>query len=224
MSGTQQSRPRLHVFSLGKFGAAAARRFLALNSDAIETPIVDHTLPMPETWPSARLHVLFSWRPAPAICELMEELSYKWRLPFIPVVIDSARLQIGPVIVPGETACWTCWIHRSRQHSPWPDSHASLLQHYATHASEGPAGYLELFAEMAASRVHSIIESLESSASDPGSIWQIDMLTRKILTGRVVGIHDCPRCGNRLAPDTRSYISLQQDLSYLWPSAVTDRG
>jgi bacteriocin biosynthesis cyclodehydratase domain-containing protein len=154
----------------------------------------------------------------------MEELSYKWRLPFIPVVIDSARLQIGPVIVPGETACWTCWIHRSRQHSPWPDSHASLLQHYATHASEGPAGYLELFAEMAASRVHSIIESLESSASDPGSIWQIDMLTRKILTGRVVGIHDCPRCGNRLAPDTRSYISLQQDLSYLWPSAVTDRG
>ncbi|HWG50624.1 MAG TPA: TOMM precursor leader peptide-binding protein [Candidatus Acidoferrales bacterium] len=171
---------------------------------------------MPEVWPGSRLNVMVSWRPAPTFCELLQELSYKWKKPFVPVVVEALKLQIGPILIPGQGSCWTCWARRSRQHSDWSWPRSVMMQHYAQNAGDGPAGYLEPLVMVAAAKLCQTIDDVDFSSANPGFVWQIDMLTRQITTGKVVGIHDCPRCGLHRPALTRSFAAMQQELSYLW--------
>ena len=213
----------VHILSVGDFGQAVATHLKALQPDVVETVVKNDTVPMPEMWPASRVTVIAGWRPAPNLCELLEELSYRWQRPFIPLFQVSSVLRLGPVVVPGEGPCWSCWIQRFRQHAEWPEAEAALLEHYARHAEAGPRGFLEPFAVMAAARLSQTLQQL--SAKDPiaGQIWQIHMLTREITTGQMVGVHGCPRCGLHREPSVRAFATMREDLAYLWPHVPGER-
>jgi bacteriocin biosynthesis cyclodehydratase domain-containing protein len=214
----QEGNPPLpvHLLTLGAFGRAVARYLGTLRSDVKETPVSDNTIPIPEMWPISRVTAITSWRPAPTLCKLLEELSYDWQRPFVPLFQSSTALRLGPVVVPGQGPCWTCWTQRFRQHAEWPEAEAVILDHYAQHGEAGPHGFLEPFAMMAAERLSSIIDQLSSSIPIAGNIWQIDMLTRDISVSRVVGVHDCSRCGLHRAAATRTVAPMRAELEYLW--------
>jgi bacteriocin biosynthesis cyclodehydratase domain-containing protein len=207
----------LHLLSVGAFGKAVGRHLKNLRSDVVETVVTGDIVPMPEVWPKYRLSIVASWRPDPNLCAMMEELSYESQRPLIPLIVESTVLRLGPVVVPGQGSCWSCWIQRIQQHSDWREAQSSLLDYYANHPEAGPRGYLEPFAGIAAARLTEVIEDLDSSGKGAGYVWEIDMMSREIETRTAIGIHDCPRCGLHKNAPTRSYSDLQQDLGYLWP-------
>jgi bacteriocin biosynthesis cyclodehydratase domain-containing protein len=206
------------LLSVGGFGLAVAKFLVTLRTDVEELVVTDDTIPLPEVWPHARMHLIASWRPVHHICDLLNELSHGWRTPFVPLVADSKRLQLGPVTIPGGGSCWACWVRRSRQHAAWPKEYSALLEYYASHPQAGPQGYLEPFALMAAVRLSETIDALDRSTATAGEVWQIDMITREITTSMVVGVHDCPWCGLGQSPRTRSFAGIQSHLADLWTS------
>jgi bacteriocin biosynthesis cyclodehydratase domain-containing protein len=152
----------------------------------------------------------------PSVCELLDRRCHEERRPFVPLVADAAVLRLGPIVVPGHGSCWGCWLRRFKQHAQWPAQRAALLQHYAARPDAGPRGHLEPFALLAAARLSEVIDGLDASCELAGRLWQMDMLTRDVVTSVVVGVHDCPRCGLRRSPPLRTVEELRRSLAYLW--------
>ncbi len=211
MKSDPLKRP-LHVLSAGPFGSAIAKWIRYLCAATAETKVTDNTLPMAETWPQARAHVVASWRPVPELCALADELCYRWELPFIPVIADRAIVRVGPLIIRG-LSCWTCWTARARQHEPWLAEQEALLEFYTQHPTSGPGGFLEPFALMAATRLFGIIDSLDRNQAVAGTVWEINLLNGAMRSGVLNGVHDCPRCGTLRPPATRTVLDLSRELN-----------
>jgi bacteriocin biosynthesis cyclodehydratase domain-containing protein len=218
MNQRDTSSSTIHVLSIGDFGRAVAAHLKALGPRVLETVVNDHTVPLPHLWPLCDVIVLAGWRSSPNLCELVEELSYARQWPFVPVFQVAGLLRLGPVVVPGEGPCWTCWTQRLKQHAEWPDAEAALLEHYARQADAGPRGFLEPFALMAAARLSQTIQQLSTRQAIAGQVWQIHMLTREITRSQVIGIHGCARCGLHRAESARSFDPMREELAYLWAS------
>jgi bacteriocin biosynthesis cyclodehydratase domain-containing protein len=205
----------VHLLSVGTFGRAVGQSLRSLHEELEETVIAGDSIPNLEGWPISRVNVIVSCRPIPHLCGWLDRISYERRQPFIPVILDSGFLRVGPIVIPGES-CWNCWMRRLEQHSDWPNEFSALMRFYSSYSGKGPQGYLEPFAMIGAAQIVENIRALEESSAIPGYVWQIDIIRREIITSRVIGIHDCPRCGLHRSPQTRNYLDMQADLSYLW--------
>jgi bacteriocin biosynthesis cyclodehydratase domain-containing protein len=186
---------RVNVFSVGPFGRAVATYLKAFEPDMMETECSDERAPFSEECSQGGINVMASWRPVPRLCEHLDKFSSAARRPFVPLVLESNVLRLGPIIIPGEEGCWLCWEKRSAQHAAAPDDRAAVLEYYSAHAGAGPKGYLEPFALIGAINIKQVVDLLRSSNQCAGHIRQIDLVTRQIKTGVLVGIHNCPRCG-----------------------------
>jgi bacteriocin biosynthesis cyclodehydratase domain-containing protein len=222
MADLRTSTLPVQLLAVGSFGRAVAAYLKTFCADLYETSVDDDVIPLPETWPAARLTVLTAWRPVPSLCELLDDVCHRWNRPFVPLILDSTILRLGPIVMPGQEGCWGCWTRRYNQHITWPEERSALLQYYASHPDSGPKGFLEPFAMMGASQLRQTIEALDSSTARPGHVWQIDMLTGNITTSTVVGLQGCTRCGEHRPEATRSYAEMRQTLSYLWTRAAGD--
>jgi bacteriocin biosynthesis cyclodehydratase domain-containing protein len=203
----------VHVISVGAFGEAVAQNLRGIRSDICETKAASCAKSM--TWPLATAHVVATWRPTHELCYLVEKISYEQRRPFIPLVMDSRRLSLGPIVIPDAGACWTCSVKRYEQHSESLNFTSILHEYYDKHSNVGPEGYLEPFAIIGAERVSATIDALNSPHTLAGAIWQIDLLTLRITTGKVVGVDNCPRCGLHRPVEMRSVAEMQQALAHL---------
>jgi bacteriocin biosynthesis cyclodehydratase domain-containing protein len=208
------------LLSLGPFGSAVARQLKTLRRDFVGITVAGSAFPTDSRWTTARMYIVASWRPVADLCESITNLSCQQERPFVPLVMDSAMLRLGPVFIPGQGGCWDCWTRRSRQHSPSREEHSALADHYATHPDDGPQGYLEPFALIGAARISAVMDAADSLFSMGGYLWQIDLMTRIITTGKVVGIHDCPRCGLHRPPTTRTFSEMRGALAHLWTGDV----
>ena len=212
----------VHALSVGSFGHATVEYLRAFCTDLIETTVMDDTIPLPAVWPESSAYVVASWRPVRHFCQLLDELSWTRKRPFVPAMVDSTILRVGPVIFPGQGSCWQCWAHRYTQHDVWRQERHALLEHYASNPCAGPKGYLEPFSMIAASRLAALLDGIRHPNPPAGYIWQIDLITRQISSGVVVGVHDCPRCGLHMPAENRGSSRLTRELSYLWKDAAID--
>ncbi len=216
MAEQETSLTAPHVLSIGAFGRAVAQYLRVFRADLVETIVTDDTIALPSVWPKSCAVIVASWRPVPHFCELLNDLSFTWGRPFIPLILDSTILRIGPVVMPNRGSCWVCWARRYSQHDAWRQERRVLLEHYASDPTAGPRGYLEPFAMIGASRLASILGALEDPNAPAGLLWQIDVITREITAGTVVGVHDCPKCGLHRPIAERSFSAMRRDLAYLW--------
>jgi bacteriocin biosynthesis cyclodehydratase domain-containing protein len=206
----------VRVVSVGPFGRAVAGYLRRLRGDALEMS-TDAALST-ERSPPARMIVVAAWRPVVYLCDRCDQFSHDRGTPFLPLIADSANLTLGPIVVPGCGSCWSCYRRRLRQHGEWLEGRSALSEHYVQRSETGPQGYLDPFALIGAARIAQIIDALDSEAAQAGRVWQIDMVTREIVTSTVTGIHGCPRCGLHRRSETLSTAELRQHLAYLWPA------
>lgn len=211
----------LNVIPVGPFGRAVARHLKAFEPGMVEMEISDGEMPALEE--CRGMSVVASWRPTSTLCDYLCRYSRKANVPFIPLTLEGSALRLGPIILPGEGGCWLCWTKRSAQHAASPDEQAAVLEYYSSHRHAGPQGYLEPFARLGATKLKQTIDALRSSTAMGGCIWQIDVITRQISTGTVVGIHNCPRCGLQREGPKRSIDDMQRHLT-AWRESAARRG
>lgn len=205
-----------HIVSVGRFGEAVARYLSKMITDLIET---QGTFCATSTsWPTATVHIVATCSACLDPCYLYESMSYDQGLPFIPLVMDSRALVLGPVVVPGDNGggCWSCSVMRSRQHSPLGRYKTIISEYYRSHSDAGPQGYLEPFAMMGAARLSAMIDALAVPSTVAGKIWQIDLLSLRVTEGTAIGIDNCPRCGLHRPQLTRSVTDMRSALHHLW--------
>ena len=211
----------LHLFTVGPFGKAVARHLRTV-IEFRNTTVADEVMP-DQVWSmAAAINVVVAWRPVPTLCAILDDLSFERRTRFLPLILDGTVMMVGPFIVPGAGSCWHCWNLRCQQHAAGPNEREALLDYYASHPEEGPDGYLEPFAMMGAARINEAVTLFQRAQAIPSAIWQIDMLSLDITQTVAVGVNDCPRCGLRRPPATRSFSELQKRLAYLWPETPNE--
>jgi len=201
----------LQMISIGAFGRAVVRhlrdqrsKFSEASSNHLNSPLRNSAV------------ILAAPHPAPALCESWASLAQEKGRAFLPVVIDESIIRLGPVIVPGLSGCWRCWMARYRQHDPHPRETAALHAFYNDHPESGPGGYLEPFAWIAASQLRAILDSRASLERWAGKLWQVDIFSREVTTGELVGVDGCCCCGLPRPLHSRTYTEMRESLAYLW--------
>ncbi|MDJ1132791.1 TOMM precursor leader peptide-binding protein [Streptomyces iconiensis] len=216
----------VHVLAVGDFGAEVARclgrahpgTVVSHDRAARGTALLDSS-----GWPPARIRVLASWRETPRLMETLDARSADWRTPWFPVVNEHPRLRVGPVVVPGEGACYRCFRRRRAQHEP-PSTRSTLLHtHYDAHPEAGVAGFLPHHVDMAAAAASDVLHRIErgESADTAGNVRHWNVLEHRMSSARVVGVHGCDRC-RRSSPDaaTASWEPLARELTPLLAGAA----
>jgi bacteriocin biosynthesis cyclodehydratase domain-containing protein len=133
------------------------------------------------------------------------------------VILDHPQLEIGPAVVPGLGACHDCYRRRLAQHDTARVIRAAVGDHYDAHPESGPDGYLPSTALLAAAVAAEVVDRLRTdAAAEAGRVRQIEVPTQQVRTGRVVGVHGCPRCGLGRDETTRSYERLPEMLQGVW--------
>src|SRR5262249_54040856 len=184
-------------------------------ADVVETAAESRPL-HPARWPAARLLLLAAWRPVRTLSRTLDEMSHAWRTPFIELVTETPYLRVGPVVVPGLSACSGCAERRARQHSQRPNEHQALREFYDANPEQGPHGFLPALAEIGAVQLAEFVRQLEHDpARAAGRVWRMNIVRRETTTGTVVGIHGCARCGLRRDEGTRSFERLARVTRHL---------
>jgi bacteriocin biosynthesis cyclodehydratase domain-containing protein len=225
MEYTHMNKPRnagsglqLYIQTVGSFGEKIGDVLKELWQGPLGGVSVRNNEPSATDWPDADLFVLAAWRPVPHLCRLFEQRSYVTKTPFIPIFMEAPHLQVGPVVVPGIGACYTCFEKRVLQHSARRDSESARRHFYETHPDSGPKGFLIPFAEIAAIRLIHILSALKTDpVSVAGGVWRLDTITRQVTCGQTVGIHGCIRCGLGFAEEKRSFAMLHTQLERFLP-------
>lgn len=207
----------VHLLSVGAFGQAVATTLQSLLPQVSETRLDQYGQTHPMLWPTADVHLLAAWRPVPTLSRLLDEMSHAWRTPFIEAVMETPSLRVGPVVVPGESACYGCFTKRSLQHAQRPTEYQALRDYYDTNAKEGPQGFVPAFADIAAIRLAQMVEQLEREPlSIAGRVWHLNLMQRDTAQATVVGVHGCARCGLGRDEALRSFAALRQELDWLF--------
>lgn len=206
----------LHITWVGPFGRAVADYVSLLHPKTCATESVGCDMSAAEPASVCDAEVVVAWRPMRYVCESIAAFSRQRKLPFIPVILDSGVLSLGPIILPG-SACWNCWMMRSQQHSPFPTQREVLLRFYDSNPHAGPEGFAEPLAMFAASRIIWAVEQCQTRpAAIGGFVWELDLSSRHVQTGQLVGVDGCTNCGLNRPLESRTYAEVRSALSVLW--------
>lgn len=206
----------MSLLAIGSFGSAVRRYLESLGFSMRTSSLKVAPESVPSSISAADIHVLASWRPYPDLCEELNLLCANRKSAFLPVVLDSPYMRIGPVYVPGESGCFLCWGRRQLQHSPSPSQDCQVSDFYAHSRDKGPRGYLDAFAGIAAARVASTLRTRRTLLEAAGSIWRYDIFSGDVSSGSVVGVNGCAVCGLVRHPADQSYREMRTALGYLW--------
>lgn len=210
----------VRIVTAGPFGKAVARSLAALVGNVQQQEFPSTEMPTPDAWPAADIYVAATWRPVPGLCRSLSDHAFRMGTPFIPLIVDSSTLCLGPIIVPGKSGCWRCWELRLQQHSALPREQSALLRFYEENPRAGPGGYLESFASMCAARIAAGIQSQNHLQELAGHIWQVHMLTQEVSTNFLIGVDGCAWCGLGRPFKNRTYAEIQEELACLRANSI----
>lgn len=128
------------------------------------------------------------------------------------VVLTPAGVRLGPVIVPGKSACYECFLRRSAHHEQHWRRTAAI---WRTAESSRLDGWLPSDLLVAEGFVRILADGDPDRGWPAGSVISYQAATGEVSTAKVIGRHGCPRCrpGRDRAMDT--WRDLQEDLSGL---------
>jgi bacteriocin biosynthesis cyclodehydratase domain-containing protein len=208
----------VHLLAIGSFGQAVADEMVTM-LDPVPVRVVSPpgAANLPEDVSEAAelsfaaTIVVLSGRPVPAITEWVDEVSFASGVPWLPVTVDSNVLRTGPLVVPGRSACYRCFQLRTHQHAANPVVELAVAGYYRGGSADEPYGYLPGTVALAASTATDAVDrALAVPASAAGQVRQRDLVSGRLASGTVVGIHGCSRCGLHRDERTRSTVDLHR--------------
>lgn len=206
---TDQQPPETLYLAAGNFGHAVAQQLQTQYPGRIHD-VAPGT--HPSMWPYAQTLVLATGAERPRIADAVDQACFQRGIPWIHVVARAAEIQVGPVVIPGRTACCRCSERRRRQHRlALPSSHPerdsaenpsefALLKH---HTSLAAALTRQAFSEIA-----------EAASGGPaaGTVRSVNLVSGTITCAPTVGTDNCARCGSRFGPKSEARQALWAEL------------
>lgn len=214
---------RIHIIAQGSFGPAVASRIEQLSAahHTVTTTRATPSALMAACWPAADLRVLITGRESRKLVEYVDRCAHEERTDFLSISRDHPRLFLGPLVLPGRTACATCACGRADQHDAARAASQPLRDAYDRDLDLEPGGFLPSHVGMAAAYALEIAEELHVTGDSEraGTISQVNLHDGSMRRSTVVGIHGCPRC--RKTPPLSE--SSWQNLTHLGLSAVGEQ-
>lgn len=114
---------------------------------------------------------------------------------FLPVALQDAIGYVGPLVVPGETACFECFRQRVATHVP--DPHVRLAIEAAAAGGRGPAGFVPpmtaLLGDLAAMELLKFF-GLGPPLWQVGTVIEVNLMLPDVTARRVLKLPRCPIC------------------------------
>jgi bacteriocin biosynthesis cyclodehydratase domain-containing protein len=145
----------------------------------------------------SRAFIATMWRPCPAACEEADALAFRHQRPWLPVVMDHPHVRVGPVVVPGQGACFACFTARYDQHDSQHEITAALRAGFDREPDLGPRGYLDHHARLAAALAQMALGDLSDDwlAAAAAQVLTFSVYRNAIRRHPVIARSGCRRCG-----------------------------
>lgn len=181
------------VFTAGSFGAQVGKRLAQLRGARV-LPLGNDLQTLRAEISNASFVAVATWRPHVRICQLIDDLCFEARVPWSLAEIHAQRLACGPLVRPGDGACYHCYRRRWLSHNKAPERELVLQQAYEGDDTLGPVGFIGPMVEIAA---RALASDASAGANEAGRLRLIDVLNGAVLESSVIGVHECPRCRPR---------------------------
>ena len=133
----------------------------------------------------------------PAISE-WNEYCVKNKLKYLPIVLDRLIGYIGPLIVPGETACYECL--RQRENSNMPDFVSQRASEPVAFDRQSINGFLpsmpSIIGNMGTLELTRFYSGIYQLNCNVGTLIEIRLLVPELITRKVLKLPRCPVCSN----------------------------
>jgi bacteriocin biosynthesis cyclodehydratase domain-containing protein len=199
----QKSEDRdILVLASGAFGEGVAER-LSRHHRTTTQDVTSGT--HPSFWPHTNLIVLATDFERPRIAEAVDRAAFAWDIPWFPVLSTANRIQAGPVIIPGSTACYDCFVRRRAQHDLADEAQrAADIKYPVAH----PAHHVGIAVGLAE---QAIDESFGLRPPDAigATVRSFDQVNGGTSRAPVVAVDRCPRCRPARVPEDAGLLWLR---------------
>jgi bacteriocin biosynthesis cyclodehydratase domain-containing protein len=182
------------LFTEGDFGDAVAGRLATVVPRLRVQSIVMNKASMRSHVSGSAFVGVALWRRYPEEADRLDGVCHEAGIPWSGVMLDGTSLQCGPVIVPGEGPCYTCYRKRRAAHQRFPEREHAIDAAYATDPALGIPGFTPSSVRIAVAAL--LLDQAERRMA-AGRIRSIDLLQGVVEEARVVPVHGCARCGRR---------------------------
>jgi len=178
------------VLAVGGFGRRVAQRLSTVDSSVAAIDVTTGT--HPAAWPDADLYVLAAEWEADELVEMVESSAFAWRRPWFPVLLDHPHLRVGPVVVPGQSACHRCFDRRRRQHAKSPQP--SWRQ---TTTVPGTGSYVRGYADHHVTLAAGLVLQAAQSLGAEAFVRTVHLVDGSVGRAGVIAADGCDRCRER---------------------------
>ena len=204
------SKPYLHVTAGDGWGAAVADELATAPgfSVAQETAL-----------PEAAGYLVVAARENTDLLLARDRLAFSLRRPWAPLILTASGVRLGPVVVPGESACYQCFLRRWSQHDPQGEHTAAMLRDDRAIPAHSVAGHLPSDVLIGSGLARALAEAVADGFSGrlrPGDVVRFSVANGVVRRDRVIAVHACGRCGPRRdrAADTWQGLALTLGASH----------
>ena len=181
----------LLILASGAFGRDVAGRLAQWYPAATLQEIDDGT--HPSLWPHADLMVLATSREFPRVAEALDRAAFAWLVPWFAVHAHAVQVQCGPVVVPGLTACYQCFVRRREQHRRPGYAVGTADAADDRFPSGYPSHHVGIAAAFARQAVHEAFGAPDSDRLT-GTVRMFDQVSGVTSRSSVVAVNRCSRC------------------------------
>jgi molybdopterin-synthase adenylyltransferase len=171
----------------------------AISSQNGWCPIPHETWIQTEDWRSVDCLVATSDVGGRELLRQWNELAIRQQCHFLPVVLQDALGFIGPLVIPGETACYECLVARENSHIDDPELHRTVER--AAYEGSCVAGFHPLMVSVLSSLA--AFELMKFYAEmvgvrNVGTMIEVDLLATRIMARKVLKLPRCMMCSSLL--------------------------
>lgn len=155
------------------------------------------------------------WRPFPTRMQQFNAAAYRQGIPWTIGVLDTTLIQIGPTVIPGETACYTCFLKRFLTNSGLSRIDMETFAFYDRDQQAGYRGQLAALEHVAASLISIELQRLCSGepVASTGAYWYLDPVRHEQGRHPIVAVPWCRICSSVDDPQAWSYRHLAEALA-----------
>jgi bacteriocin biosynthesis cyclodehydratase domain-containing protein len=156
------------------------------------------------------------WRPHAELCDRADDFSFRYGVPWLPIIMEHPVIRVGPLVRPGLRPCFRCYARRRAQHENEPWIGSLIEAAYARNPDSGPRGYLPYHVRSAAAVAARILRAQARGDTElpAQGVTTISLADSMLRVNPVIPCHDCRRCG---VPATDAVPSWLTDTARMLP-------